>query len=124
MADEVEASRVVEIRSYRLTPGTAAEFDRLVREVSVPMLRDREIDVVAFGPSLNDEDAYFLMRAYASLDDLERSEASFYGSDAWRLGPREAVLACIDTFTSIVIEIRTSAVEALREARPQDSTGL
>ena len=36
------------------------------------MLRHRGIDVVAFGPSLHDEDAYYLMRAYASLEDLGR----------------------------------------------------
>jgi hypothetical protein len=114
VADEVEAKRLVEIRSYRLKPGTAAEFDRLVREISVPMLRRGGIDVVACGPSLRD-DAYYLMRAYASLDDLELSEAAFYGSDAWRLGPREAVLACIDTYTSIVIEVDGGTVEGLRE---------
>ncbi len=62
MAEEVEVKRLVEIRSYRLKPGTAGEFDRLVREVSVPMLRRGGIDVVACGPSLRDEDAYYLMR--------------------------------------------------------------
>ncbi len=70
--------------------------------------------MVACGPSLHD-DAYYLMRAYASLDDLELSEAAFYGSDAGRLGPREAVLACIDTYTSIVIEVDGGTVEGLRE---------
>jgi len=115
VAEEVEVKRLVEIRSYRLKPGTAGEFDRLVREVSVPVLRRGGIDVVACGPSLRDEDAYYLMRAYASLDDLELSEAAFYGSDAGRLGPREAVLACIDTYTSIVIEVDGGTVEGLRE---------
>ena len=116
MAEGVGAKRFVEIRSYRLKPGTAAEFDRLVKGVSVPMLRRRRVDVVAFGPSLGDKDAYYLMRAYASLEDLERSEAAFYGSDEWRLGPRHAILACIYSYTSIVIEMDGATVEGLRES--------
>ncbi len=116
MAVGESARRFVEIRSYRLKPGTAAEFDRLVTEASTPMLRRRGIDVVAFGRSLRDEDAFYLIRAFASLEDLERSEAAFYGSDEWRLGPRDAILACIDTYASIVIEMEDATVDGLREA--------
>jgi hypothetical protein len=108
------ARRFLEIRSYELKPGTAAEFDRLVTGESAPMLRRHGIDVVAFGPSLDDEDAYYLMRAYASLEELERSEAAFYGSGEWRLGPREAILACIDRYASIVVEMDDAAIDGLR----------
>ncbi len=112
---EAPAARLfVEIRSYQLEPGTAAEFDRLFTTASEPMLRRHGIDVVAFGPSLADEDAHYLIRAYASLKDLERSEAAFYGSDEWRLGPREAILACIDSYASIVIEMDGATVDGLR----------
>jgi hypothetical protein len=114
VAEEEAARRFVEIRSYRLNPGTAAEFDRLVQGVSVPMLRRWGVDVVAFGPSLHDKDAHYLMRAYDSLEDLERSEAAFYGSDEWRLGPRQAILACIDSYTSM-IKMDAATVEGLRE---------
>jgi NIPSNAP len=108
--------RIVEIRSYELRPGTATEFDRLVTSVSVPMLRRHGIDVVAFGPSLQDLDARYLMRSYASLEELERSEAAFYGSEEWRLGPREDILACIDRYVSIVIELDGGTVEGLRQS--------
>jgi len=78
------------------------------------MLHRRGVDVVAFGPSLRDEDAYYLMRAYPSLEELERSEEEFYSSDEWRRGPREAILACIDSYTSIVIEMDRATVDRLR----------
>jgi hypothetical protein len=108
------ARRFVEIRTYRLKPGTAAEFDLLVTGTSAPMLRRQGIDVVDFGPSLLDKDVYYLMRAYASGEDLERSEAAFYGSDEWRLGPRSAILACIDSYTSVVIETDDVTIDRLR----------
>lgn len=114
MAEAPGARRRLEIRSYELKPGTAAEFDRLIEGVSAPMLRQHGIDVVAFGSSLHDKDAYYLMRAYASLKELERSEAAFYGSDQWRLGPREAILACIDRYASIVLEIGDVTIDGLR----------
>jgi hypothetical protein len=83
------------------------------------MLRRRGIEVVAFGPSVGDVDSYYLIRAYASLEDRERSEAAFYGSDEWRLGPRHAILACIKDFSSIVIQMERAAVESLRQFDPE-----
>jgi hypothetical protein len=78
------------------------------------MLRRRGIDVVAFGPSMHDRNAYYLIRAYADLEQLERSEAEFYASDEWRLGPREAILACIDRYVSIVVEMDAVTIDGMR----------
>jgi hypothetical protein len=49
--------RIVEIRSYNLKPGSGAEFHRLVTEQSVPMLRRWKVDLVAYGPSRQDDDS-------------------------------------------------------------------
>jgi hypothetical protein len=94
---------IVEIRSYRLEPGARAEFHRLFVEESAPMLKRWGVDVVAFGPSLDDEDAYVLIRRYASLEELQRSQDALYGSDEWREGPREAILALIESHISVVL---------------------
>ncbi len=106
--------RVVEIRSYALKPGTRIAFDRLMAEQALPMLRRWNVDVVAYGPSLHDEDSYFLIRAYADLAQRQSSQDAFYGSDEWREGPREAVLALIETFTSVVMLLDDAALPALR----------
>ena len=73
-------SRCVETLLYTLMPGTGAEFHALMREVSVPLHRASGLDVVAYGPSLDDADRYFLIRAYRSLDDLTSSQETFYAS--------------------------------------------
>src|SRR6266540_3411613 len=93
-------SRVVEIRSYNLKAGRRADFHRLAAEVAVPMLRRWKIDVVAYGPSAHDDTSYYLIRAYADLADRQRSEDAFYGSEEWRQGPRESILALIDSYTT------------------------
>jgi len=100
-------SAVVEIRTYKLKPGTGADFHRLVVEESVPMLERWGVEVVAFGPSLDDDDSYVLIRAYPSLEERQRSQDEFYGSDEWRNGPREAIVSVIESDFSVVLP-RTS----------------
>ncbi len=109
--------KLIEIRSYNLKPGTRTEFHRLVLEESLPMLKRWGVDVVAFGPSLHDDDSYYLIRAYDSLADREASQAAFYGSAEWRQGPREAIVSKIDNDTSIVIELDLSTIAAMRTGR-------
>jgi len=104
----------IEIRSYNLKPGTCEEFNRLFVETALPVLQRWGVDVVRYGTSPHDEDTYYLMRAYASLEDREQSQDAFYGSDEWRQGPREPLLAMIENYTSIVIEMEKSTVDALR----------
>jgi len=108
-------SRLIEIRSYNLKPGTRARFHTLVTEQSLPMLQRWNVDVVAFGPSAHDECSYYLIRAYASLEDRQRSQDAFYGSDEWRHGPRDAILACIESDTSIVLPIAEPTLQGLRQ---------
>ena len=105
---------LVEIRSYRLLPGTRPEFVRLFHAEALPMLRRRGVDVVAFGGSPDDPDAAFLIRAFADLDDRTRSEDDFYRRDEWRSGPREPILACIETYTDTVLTVDDATVEGLR----------
>ena len=109
-------SSFVEIRSYALKPGMRGEFDRIASQQAIPMLRRWEVDVVAHGPSPHDDDSYYLIRAYASLADRQQSQDAFYGSQEWKNGPRAAILALIENFTSVVLELEPATVEALRVA--------
>lgn len=105
----------VEIRSYNLKPGTRGQLHALFVDQSLPMLKRWEVDVVAFGPSPHDEDSYYLIRRYDSLMHREQSQDAFYGSDEWRQGPREAILALIENYTSIVLEMDETTVNNLRK---------
>jgi hypothetical protein len=94
---------VIEIRTYKLKPGSGAAFHRTVVDESLPMLKRWGVDVVAFGPSLDNEDCYVLIRAYLSLEERQRSQDAFYGSDEWRHGPREAIVSRIESDISVVL---------------------
>jgi ketosteroid isomerase-like protein len=107
---------VLEIRSYNLKPGTRDAFHALFVREALPLLQRWRVNVVAYGPSIHDRDSYFLMRAFASVEERERNEDAFYGSDEWRNGPRAAVLAAIDGYTTIVIRVDEATLQGLRGA--------
>jgi quinol monooxygenase YgiN len=111
--------RVVEIRSYRLKPKSVEAFHALVAEESVALQRAAGIDVVAYGRSLHDADAYFLIRAFDSMEHLQRSQDAFYASAAWRHGPREAIVALIESDANTVLLLSAQAIESMRGSPPQ-----
>jgi len=114
-----EMSRIVEIRSYNLEPGTRDRFHTLFVREALPMLQRWKIDVVAYGPSLHDADSYYLMRGFPSVEGRQRSEDAFYSSAAWRQGPRDAILACIKSYTTVVVSLDDEALRALRRTGRQ-----
>lgn len=112
--------RCVEIRSYRLKPGGRDAFDRLMSDISVPMLRRWQTDVVSHGASAHDEVSYYLIRAYASADDRRRRQDEFYGSAEWRDGPRQAILDLIDEYISVVVPMDDHTINRLRNKEKDD----
>jgi len=70
---------------------------------------------VPYGSSLHDENSYYLMRRSDSLSQREESESAFYGSDEWRKGPRENILARIENYTEFVIELNDATLQGLRK---------
>lgn len=108
-------NHLVEIRSYTLKPGTREEFHRLIVEQSMPMLKRWNMDVVAYGPSLHDENSYYLIRRFDSLAHHKQSEDAFYGSDEWKQGPREAIIALIENYAEFVLELDDVTVQGMRK---------
>lgn len=105
---------LIEIRSLTLRSGTREEFGRLYIDRALPLLKRWNFDVVAHGPSLHDENSYYVIRRYDSLAQREKMEDTYYGSDDWRKGPREAMLALIESYTDIVLELDEGTVQGLR----------
>ena len=110
-------NRLIEIRSYKLKAGMEDAFHRLVDTSAVPMLRAWPMDVVAFGPSAHEPDAYFRDRSYADLDDLNAQQDALYRSDLWRDGPRESTLAAVDSFLNTALWLSPLAIEDLASSQ-------
>ena len=110
----INVNHYIEIRSLNLKHGARKEFQRLYIEEALPLLKRWNIDVVAHGPSLHDENSYFVIRRFDSLAQREQMEEAYYASDDWRQGPRERVLALIENYTDVVLELDEVTVQGLR----------
>jgi hypothetical protein len=108
------ARRLVEIRAYRLIPGTRAAFHEAVTNQALPMVRAYGMDVVTHGPLPHDDNGYFLVRSFDSLAELTAQEDEFYGSAAWRDGPRESLVSRIETYVDTVLWMSPAAIADLR----------
>jgi hypothetical protein len=113
--------RLIEIRAYKLKPAALQAFHAAVVSTALPMLIRWGTDVVAFGPG-HEADTYFLVRAYDDLADLNRRQDAFYGSDEWRGGPREAIVAHIESYVSTVLHLSSESVEDLRRSNLSATT--
>ncbi len=107
-------NHLIEIRSINLKPGMREKFQRLYIKEALPLLKRWNFDVVAHGPSLHDENSYYVIRRFDSLAQREEMEDMYYASDDWRQGPRERILALMDNYTDIVLEIDEVTVQRLR----------
>ena len=112
--NEHDARRLVEIRAYRLKPGTRDGFHAAATHQALPMVRAYGMDVVTHGPVPNDDNGYFLVRSFASLAELTAQEDEFYGSAPWREGPREALVSRIETYVDTLLWLSPAAIDDLR----------
>lgn len=52
-----------------------------------------------------------MFRRFDSLTQREQLEDAYYASDDWRKGPREAMLALIESYTDIVFALEEATVQ-------------
>jgi len=100
-------NRTIEILTITLHPGKREEFHRTYIKESLPIQKKWEINVATHGFSQHDENSYYVVRYFKSLEDLQKKEDEFYNSDDWKKGPRSKILGMIDHISTIVIPVDT-----------------
>jgi hypothetical protein len=107
MASTVASQEVFEILTLDIKPGKRDEFHNVYVTQSVPLLKKWNFNLVAYGPSLHDANSYYVIRRFKNLEDREKSEDAFYGSDDWKSGPRNAIMGLVDHFAYAVVSTET-----------------
>lgn len=100
MTDEA----IIDLRVYKLKPGSNHAFAKRFRELIGPMLKRHGISVVRFGQSLIDPDSFCLIRSFQSIEERERKLAGFYGSEEWLEQHEDAVMAMIASYNVCVMD--------------------
>lgn len=112
-------ARLVEIRTYKLKPGHAGRFVAAMAD-ALPMVRASGMDVVAFGRSDHEHESFCLIRAYADRAQLVAQQDAFYGSAAWRQGPRQALVDCLEDYLNTLLWLAPDSIDALRSRNAFD----
>lgn len=103
MEHSTAAEEVIEILTLEIKPGRRDEFHKIYETQSLPLLKKWNFHVVAYGASLHDANSYYVVRRFKNLEDREKSEDAFYGSNDWKLGPRDAVMGLVEHFAYTVV---------------------
>ena len=107
MASPTASQEVFEILTLDIKPGRRDEFHKVYEAQSVPLLKKWNFDLVAYGPSLQDANSYYVIRRFKSLEEREKSEDTFNSSNDWKSGPRNAIMELVDHFAYAVVSTET-----------------
>jgi hypothetical protein len=105
---------LLEIRLFKVKPGTRDEFDRISREGTVPLMRRLGIRVIAHGPSLNNENGYFLLRVFPSEQARVEQSQSLYTAPEWEKFDAP-VTGMIEDYDTAVLPAPSGAIQGLAE---------
>lgn len=108
-------ARVVEFRIFRIHHGRRNEFIARFHDHLLPMLRDHGIEAVAWGPSLHDQDSFYLVRAYPSVETRQTALDTMFGSAEWLAEQEDVVLGMIESYNTVVVEAGEPLIAAMTE---------
>jgi hypothetical protein len=101
---------IVEMRTYKLKPGTRASFLEIFRTKSVP--KHLELGIKILGPflSLDEADTFFFMRGSPDLASREPLKAKFYDGDLWKRELENVLMPMIDKYDVVLVEDTESLI--------------
>lgn len=108
---------IVEVRSYRITPGRRDEFIEFFRTKAIPAQRDYGMKVV--GPLIDVENPNKVvwLRSFRSIDERTRLKKAFYEGDVWKNEMESIVMPMLDSYDVILCETFSGFVtEGLEES--------
>jgi hypothetical protein len=109
----VAEDRVIEVRVFRLHPGAREKFHETFRTGARPMLERYGITVVDAGPSALDDNGYYVIRAFPSVESRAEALERFYGSEEWLTQYDEVVMAMIENYHTVVLPAKSPVPRAL-----------
>ncbi|MGP8251222.1 MAG: NIPSNAP family protein [Terracidiphilus sp.] len=95
---------IIEMRTYKLKPGTRDEFLTIFRSKSMPA--HAEIGMKILGPwlSIEDPDTFFFMRGFPDLASREPMKAKFYEGELWKTELEELLMPIIERYDVVLVD--------------------
>ena len=95
---------IVEMRTYKLKPGTREKFLEIFRTKSAPA--HAEIGMRVLGPflSVEDGDTFFFMRGFPDLASREVMKAQFYEGELWKRELEQVLMPMIEKYDVVLVD--------------------
>lgn len=95
---------IVEVRSYRITPGRRDEFIELFENRSVPALRSHGMKVVGPLIDLENPNKFVFLRGFPSMEDLHRMKTEFYEGKLWKEELESIAMPMVESYDVTLCE--------------------
>lgn len=95
---------IIEMRTYKTTPGKRPKFLEIFRQRSVPA--HIELGMTILGPflSVEDPDTFFFMRGFPDLASRESLKAKFYESELWKDELEKLFMPMLEKYDVLVVD--------------------
>ena len=95
---------IIEMRTYKLKPGTRAEFLQIFRAKSMPA--HAAIGMKILGPflSIEDPDMFFFMRGFPDLPSREPMKAQFYEGELWKSELESVLMPMLEKYEVVLVD--------------------
>jgi hypothetical protein len=95
---------IIEMRTYKTTPGMRSRFLEVFHSKSIPA--HREIGMKILGPfeSIEDPDTFFFMRGFPDQASREPMKAKFYEGALWKGELEKVLLPMLEKYEVVVVQ--------------------
>ena len=95
---------IVEVRSYRISPGRREEFLEFFEKRSIPALRSYGMQVMGPLIDLENPNKFVWLRSFPSLKERNRMKDAFYGGDLWKNELEAIAMPMLESYDVILCE--------------------
>lgn len=97
-------SAVIEVRTYRSTPGTRTQLLELLRSRAFPVQRELGMKILGPFPSREDDVTFVWLRGFPDEASRAPLKAAFYEGHDWLGGLEDQVMPMIDDYGAVVVQ--------------------
>jgi len=95
---------IIEMRTYKLKPGTRAQFLEIFRSKCVPAHADIGMKILGPFASVDDPDMFFFMRGFPDLASREPMKAQFYEGELWKGELESLMMPLIEKYDVVLVD--------------------
>jgi len=99
-----DETMIVEVRSYRITPGKRDEFIEFFETRSIEALQSHGMKVVGPMVDVENPNKFVFLRGFPTMEDLHRMKDEFYGGKLWKEELEQIAMPMIESYDVILCE--------------------